>query len=84
MKPNSPRITIILILFFSLLQAGCDSKKLLIALEPEVASIFCQFLDENETTDEQFMQFPVGMRYLILDAGGKTQAKSLNTARSAT
>jgi hypothetical protein len=44
---------------------------LIIALEPEVASIYCQFLDENETVDEQFLQFPVGMRYLVVDAGGK-------------
>ncbi|XP_060604515.1 heat shock 70 kDa protein 12B-like, partial [Ruditapes philippinarum] len=54
------------------IKAGCDSKKLIIALEPEVASIYCQFLDEDETVDEQFLQFPVGMRYLVVDAGGGT------------
>ncbi|XP_045204038.2 heat shock 70 kDa protein 12B-like [Mercenaria mercenaria] len=54
------------------IKAGCVSKKVILALEPEVASIYSQFLHGDQTIDGRFIQFPVGIRYLCLDAGGGT------------
>lgn len=52
-------------------QAGCISSNVLLVLEPEVASVYCQLLPGGQTVDRQFMQFPLGSRFLVLDAGGR-------------
>ena len=49
-----------------------DSPQLVIALEPEAASLYCRRLNivsfiEDETVDG----FPEGTKYLVIDAGGK-------------
>ena len=54
-------------------QANIKSEKLTIALEPEAASIFCRHLSvDNFKGKDTISQFPVGTKYMILDAGGRT------------
>ncbi|KAJ8298440.1 hypothetical protein KUTeg_024971 [Tegillarca granosa] len=54
-------------------QGGIPSSQLLIALEPEVASIYCKNVPMNKREDSStFECFDVGTKYLILDAGGGT------------
>ena len=60
------------------LQSGCikskDSKQLIIALEPEAASFHCRQLDLSPFQDSELC-FPSGLRYLVLDCGGKHHSK---------
>lgn len=53
-------------------QAGIDSNRLVIALEPEAASIFCKELpvEKFEGGSDNINVFSTGQRYLVLDAGG--------------
>ena len=55
-------------------QAGCivgkDSKKLIIALEPEAASLCCRRMSLAQYGDKKGISFPKGTKYLILDCGG--------------
>ena len=61
-----------------LLQAGIisgkDSRQLVIALEPEAASIYCRSLDVNQFIEPSGQQsspsFREGTKYLVIDAGG--------------
>ncbi|KAL3878564.1 hypothetical protein ACJMK2_030901 [Sinanodonta woodiana] len=55
-------------------KAGLSSDQLLIALEPEAASIFCQTLQIKISDDSEdgMGTFQPGDKYLILDAGGGT------------
>ncbi|XP_045203378.2 heat shock 70 kDa protein 12A-like [Mercenaria mercenaria] len=55
-------------------KAGIQGQKLTIALEPEAASLYCRHLPvERCGSDEvSLAQFPVGTKYLVLDAGGGT------------
>lgn len=49
-----------------------DSRKLVIALEPEAASVFCRSLDlDNFVTRSARLQFRTGDKFVIIDAGGK-------------
>lgn len=54
-------------------QAGIDSKRLVIALEPEAASILCKELQLAKYKDgsDSINVFSPGQRYLVLDAGGR-------------
>lgn len=60
------------------LQAGMtktkDSDQLLIALEPEAASVYCRSLGLNhfigEFGNDAKPKFKTGTRYLVIDAGG--------------
>ena len=60
------------------LQAGMipnvSSKQLLIALEPEAASMFCKRLQVNHftsgTDQEMDVTFEKGDQYIVVDAGG--------------
>lgn len=56
-------------------QAGIDSKRLVIALEPEAASILCKELQlaKYEDGSDSINVFSPGQRYLVLDAGGKNK-----------
>ena len=51
-----------------------DSSQLLIALEPEAASLFCRGLDLNNfitgASNVTAASFGPGTRYLVIDAGG--------------
>uniref|UniRef100_A0AAU0MWD5 Heat shock protein family A member 12 variant X5 n=1 Tax=Urechis unicinctus TaxID=6432 RepID=A0AAU0MWD5_UREUN len=51
-----------------------DSKKLILSLEPEAASICCQTLPsvKNALKNDSSFVLPVGTKYLVLDAGGGT------------
>ena len=54
-----------------------DSKHLILALEPEAASIYCQslqmekFFGHHNIKDKENPLFCVGVKHLIVDAGGK-------------
>lgn len=45
---------------------------LTIALEPEVASVFCRHLPDAKDKTMSLSTFPPGTKYLVLDAGGGT------------
>lgn len=54
-------------------QAGIRSDLLLIALEPEAASIYCKHLPVNKVEGDfkkTLDSFSPGTKYLVLDAGG--------------
>ncbi|KAL3878539.1 hypothetical protein ACJMK2_030879 [Sinanodonta woodiana] len=55
-------------------KADIPGDQLLIALEPEAASIFCQHLPLElvSGTEGGFKPFQLGSKYLVLDAGGGT------------
>ncbi|CAC5355526.1 unnamed protein product [Mytilus coruscus] len=56
-------------------QAGIKSKDLIIALEPEAASIYCQELRTNvdKKTDKTFSEtIKKGTKYVVIDLGGGT------------
>jgi hypothetical protein len=52
-----------------------DSTNLIIALEPEAASLYCRTLDVNHFIDSdrhhQSAKFQDGTVYMVIDAGGK-------------
>lgn len=54
-------------------QAGIPTHSLTIALEPECASVYCQYLTaEHWKTDERNFSFSnIGRKYMIVDLGGK-------------
>ncbi|XP_060580179.1 heat shock 70 kDa protein 12B-like [Ruditapes philippinarum] len=57
------------------LQAGLSSESIMIALEPEAASVCCRQLDVctvDRDTGVTLSSLEVGSRYLVLDAGGGT------------
>ncbi|CAC5400314.1 unnamed protein product [Mytilus coruscus] len=55
-------------------QAGISPNKLLIALEPEAASIYCQYLPTQKLggADPDIVVAPVGSKYIVIDLGGGT------------
>ncbi|XP_060603539.1 heat shock 70 kDa protein 12B-like [Ruditapes philippinarum] len=56
-------------------KAGITKDKLSIALEPEAASIYCRNLPIEKTVGPMtasISSFPIGTKYMILDAGGGT------------
>ena len=58
--------------FFLLFQAGISQSKLILALEPEAASIYCNSLPLSKFVEGNGLEgFEVGHKYLVLDAGGK-------------
>lgn len=58
------------------IEAGIDTKRLSLALEPEAASLFCRYLPVQKVRGEdgmsQIKSLAPGKRYLVLDAGGGT------------
>lgn len=63
-------------LFFALfLQAGIKTENLILALEPEAASLYCKYLQTEKTQVDgnktEIVPFQPGTRYLVLDLGGK-------------
>lgn len=59
--------------FLSVYQAGISRNQLMIALEPEAASLFCKYLpiEKLQGSEGGISAFKPGSRYLVLDAGGK-------------
>ncbi|XP_052780577.1 heat shock 70 kDa protein 12B-like [Mya arenaria] len=56
-------------------EAGIAGDKLMIALEPEAASVFCRHLPVDTTSSAvttSLASFKAGTKYLVLDAGGGT------------
>ncbi|KAK3594916.1 hypothetical protein CHS0354_020573 [Potamilus streckersoni] len=54
-------------------QAGITEKNILIALEPETASVFCRLLPIERMEEGGTMTvFSPGSKYMVLDAGGET------------
>ncbi|KAK3610274.1 hypothetical protein CHS0354_029734 [Potamilus streckersoni] len=57
-------------------KAGIPSNQLCIALEPEAASMFCQYLPVDkfctQVGDVQFSASPPGTKYMVVDLGGGT------------
>ncbi|CAG2190461.1 unnamed protein product [Mytilus edulis] len=55
-------------------KASIPSEKLLLALEPETASIFCQYLPTEKLhgADQTFAMSAAGTRYMVADLGGGT------------
>ena len=47
-----------------------ESEKLIIALEPEAASMFCRNLQKGLGPFRNHNYFRVGQRYMVVDAGG--------------
>ena len=47
-----------------------ESRKLIIALEPEAASVFCRHVQIRLKQSVKDNYFKEGQRYLIVDAGG--------------
>lgn len=64
-----------MITLFSISKAGIPGDNLLIALEPEAASIYCQYLPTEKLNgaDEGFTMSEVGTKYMIVDLGGEYQ-----------
>ncbi|KAL5012666.1 hypothetical protein ScPMuIL_011217 [Solemya velum] len=58
------------------IRAGIEDNHITLALEPEVASIYCKMLPLQRKTDESgfdiIAKFDVGHKYLIADLGGGT------------
>jgi len=57
----------------AMLQAGIPTNRLIIALEPEAASLCCRYLPFTtiSSVSKGFKPFTSGAKYLVLDAGGK-------------
>ncbi|XP_076111510.1 heat shock 70 kDa protein 12A-like [Mytilus galloprovincialis] len=53
-------------------QAGIPENKLFIALEPEAASIFCQYLPTEKLNGADFKMAKPGTKYMVVDLGGGT------------
>ncbi|XP_063447378.1 heat shock 70 kDa protein 12A-like [Mytilus trossulus] len=53
-------------------QAGIPENKLYIALEPEAASIFCQYLPTEHLNGADFKMAEPGTKYMVVDLGGGT------------
>ncbi|XP_052064446.1 heat shock 70 kDa protein 12A-like isoform X1 [Mytilus californianus] len=60
----------------SAIQAGIPSDQLILALEPEAASLYCRkmpiFVEEKQDGDKTISQLPIGSKYIVLDQGGGT------------
>ncbi|XP_021373555.1 heat shock 70 kDa protein 12B-like isoform X2 [Mizuhopecten yessoensis] len=52
--------------------AGIQGNHLLIALEPEAASLYCKYLPFERKGEGGLKTFTAGSKYLVLDAGGGT------------
>lgn len=60
-------------MFMFSLKAGIPDTNLFIALEPEAASIYCQYLPTEKLrgAEADFQMSTAGTRYMIVDLGGK-------------
>ncbi|XP_060559105.1 heat shock 70 kDa protein 12A-like [Ruditapes philippinarum] len=59
------------------IEAGIQSQNLLVALEPEAASLYCKYLTIQKQKDgnaesQVLSSFEHGARYMVVDAGGGT------------
>ena len=54
-----------------MLQAGISKSRLMIALEPEAASLYCRYLPIKKGDEgNSLVSFQPGTKYIVLDAGG--------------
>lgn len=67
---------------YLLIQAGIKKENLIIALEPEAASLFCMHLPVDKMAIEGNMQqsmrispFSKGTKYMVVDVGGKLNSQ---------
>ena len=76
-------VFIINIFFQAKLIKTVESKQLVLALEPEVASIYCTKVPVNLLPDQskESMEFDVDTEYVIIDAGGRSYEKLKNRNR---
>ena len=59
------------------MQAGIENEHLTIALEPEAASLYCQYLPVEKFISAgqvRFSDVKPGTTYMIVDLGGKIQS----------
>ena len=63
-----------MMIYNHILQAGIDSDKLTISLEPEAAAIYVKHLPVDRRLDGEagdvFKTFSPGSKYIVVDAGG--------------
>lgn len=56
---------------YLILQACICRERLVIALEPEAASLFCMHLPvQKDSINSTFGVFKSGQKYMVVDAGG--------------
>lgn len=53
------------------LQAGIQDNQLIIALEPEAASIYCQYVKTKDISDPKLTLSSPGTQYMVVDLGGR-------------
>lgn len=61
-------ICAIILFFYS--KAGIPPERLLIALEPEVASIYVQWMETDKANSGGYNIAATGTKYLVADIGG--------------
>lgn len=61
------------VVFAFILKAGISRNKLILALEPETASIFCQYLsiEKMKGSEPGFTVTKKGTEYMVVDLGGE-------------
>ena len=60
---------IIYVIYFY--KVGIHKDRLVIALEPEAASLYCMYLPvEKDSENSTFGVFKSGSKYMVVDAGG--------------
>ncbi|XP_052065218.1 heat shock 70 kDa protein 12A-like [Mytilus californianus] len=52
--------------------AGIPDNQLIIALEPEAASIYCQYVKSKDLSDPKLTVSSTGTQYMVVDLGGGT------------
>lgn len=64
----------------SFTQAGIQTDHLLISLEPEAASVYCQYLPTEKLSGSSsgFTVFKPGTKYMIIDLGGTCVTQNTN------
>jgi len=56
-----------------MLQAGIQDNRLLLALEPEAAAIYCKDVSVRKSDDSELISFEPGEQFVLIDLGGKTE-----------
>jgi hypothetical protein len=58
-----------------ILKAGLPTKRLMICLEPEAASVYCKYLPmERLEEGSNLHALQPGRRFIVVDAGGENQS----------
>ena len=67
------------IYLYFLYQTGIANKDLVLALEPEAASIFCINTQLERNKDAELSYLKAGSKYMVVDAGGIIYSSFSNT-----